>query len=1057
MTDDGMLDRLREKEAALEAAQSRIIELEAQLALTRQPPVTDSHAQMESRIEMILAHSLDCIVLTDTDFKIQQTNPAFRTLFHLSDDECLEDSLFDLIHPDDRERVETVLQSGIAERTDKRLETQLVWKDHVVIDVELSMDYIHAHTTESPGLICVMRDITQYKQNQKALNEERNLLRTLIDTIPDFIYIKDTRHRFLLSNVAHAEARGHSTPDDLIGKTDFDFFSPELAKQFMADEVEVMRTGTPMLNYEEQSMGIGGEVMWASSSKVPLYNMDGEIIGLVGITRDITDSKAIENALLLEQEKLYESQQMLQTVLDTIPVRVFWKDRHGIYQGCNRLYAQDAGLFSPSDIVGKRDGDLPWTDDETAVYLAADEAVMTRGVPKLNYEASKHTAIGEHLIVQANKLPMRDFQGRVVGILGTYMDITGRKQAEDQLRRYAREIEDLYNNAPCGYHSIDGQGVYLRINDTELKWLGYTREEVVGKLRISDILTPESQKLIAVNFPIVKERGHVSNLELEFIRKDGSILPVLASGTAIWNENGEFAMSRSILFDMTERKQIDDALRHSEQQLRESRRMLQTVLDTIPVGVFWKDKESVYQGCNRQYALDAGLGSPATIVGKRDTDIWPKAKAAEYLSSDRGILSNNITRSVFENSRINAAGNLMWVAVTKVPLVNPEGEIIGILGAYMDISDRKQAEDALRENEERLRILFAAMPDAILLITAKGVMADVNPAALRLTGLPREQLIGKHFSELEGVLLSDHWGHIQESLSQDKTELGQMDCRIQHNDGTLHSIEVLFHPVRIRGERYNLGIARDMTLHKRYEETLERALEQERELGQLKSRFLSIASHEFRNPLAVIMSSADMVIRYRDRMSDVEMNDRLEKIRGQVAHLKSIIEDVLELEGLQQGRIHFNPEKGNLDALCRDIVEEFSTSPGQTHELRYTGPETPIITIFDLRLMRQVVTNLISNAIKYSPGKDVIWINLWYDDAAHQLVLKVRDEGIGIPADTMKYLFDAFFRADNVGKIPGNGLGLSIIKQAMDWHGGSVIAESEIGLGATFTVTLPLE
>ncbi|MCA9915905.1 MAG: PAS domain S-box protein, partial [Anaerolineae bacterium] len=405
---------------------------------------------------------------------------------------------------------------------------------------------------------------------------------------------------------------------------------------------------------------------------------------------------------------------------------------------------------------------------------------------------------------------------------GTYMDVTSRKQAEDQLRRYASEIEDLYNNAPCGYHSIDEQGVYLRINDTELKWLGYTREEVVGKLNIMDVLTPESQKLIAVKFPILRERGEVDNLELEFVRKDGSILPVLGSGTVIRGEKGEFAMSRSTLFDMTERKQVDDALRHSEQQLRESRQMLQTVLDTIPVGVFWKDKESVYQGCNRQYALDAGFGSPATIVGKRDAEIWPDGKAAEYLSSDRNILVNNATRLVFENSRINAAGNLMWVAVTKVPLVTPEGEIIGILGAYMDISERKQAEDALRENEERLRILFAAVPDAILLITAKGVLADVNPAALGLTGLPREQLIGKHFSKLGGVLLSDQWHSIQESLRQNKTKLGLMDCCIQHADGTLHNIEVLFHPVQIRGERYHLGIARDVTLHKRHEETLER-------------------------------------------------------------------------------------------------------------------------------------------------------------------------------------------------------------------------------------------
>jgi signal transduction histidine kinase len=222
----------------------------------------------------------------------------------------------------------------------------------------------------------------------------------------------------------------------------------------------------------------------------------------------------------------------------------------------------------------------------------------------------------------------------------------------------------------------------------------------------------------------------------------------------------------------------------------------------------------------------------------------------------------------------------------------------------------------------------------------------------------------------------------------------------------------------------------------------------------LKSRFLSIASHEFRNPLAVIMTSADLMSRHRDNMTEVQIAERLKKIQGQVNHLRGIVQDVLELEGMQQGRIRFNPEEADLDALCREILEEFRTSPGQIHELAYSGLDWPVLASLDVRMMRQVVTNLLSNAVKYSPDGHTVWVSLAHE--ADSLVLHVRDEGIGIPPEEINRLFTAFHRAENVGNIPGIGLGLNIIKQAVELHGGSVSLESTINVGTTFSVTLPV-
>jgi len=153
--------------------------------------------------------------------------------------------------------------------------------------------------------------------------------------------------------------------------------------------------------------------------------------------------------------------------------------------------------------------------------------------------------------------PVLNDEGAVDFLVFSLKDVTDRKTAEDALQRSAEEIEDLYNNAPCGYHSLDKDGIFVRINDTELSWLGYMREEVMGKIKFPDILTPESLKIFSREFPLFKSRGYVRDLEFELVRKDGRILPVLLSAVAIKDAAGDYVMSRSTVFDMTERKEAD--------------------------------------------------------------------------------------------------------------------------------------------------------------------------------------------------------------------------------------------------------------------------------------------------------------------------------------------------------------------------------------------------------------------------------------------------------------------------------------------------------------------
>jgi signal transduction histidine kinase len=249
-------------------------------------------------------------------------------------------------------------------------------------------------------------------------------------------------------------------------------------------------------------------------------------------------------------------------------------------------------------------------------------------------------------------------------------------------------------------------------------------------------------------------------------------------------------------------------------------------------------------------------------------------------------------------------------------------------------------------------------------------------------------------------------------------------------------------------------ILRDVSEHHQLEKELRLSLEHEKELSELKSRFVSIASHEFRTPLAAILSSTESVIAYRDRLTDVQIDHKLTTITQQVKHLTNIIEDVLNLGRIQAGRIDFRPVDLDLNVLCQDVLRELQANRDNMPRIQYNCNFSHVMMYLDETLIRQAFTNLVSNAIKYSAPDKAIIINLEKTD--NLLVLRVQDQGIGIPDADIKHLFEPFHRATNVGTIPGTGLGLSITQEAVEMHGGTISVDSKISVGTTITVNIPL-
>ena len=241
-------------------------------------------------------------------------------------------------------------------------------------------------------------------------------------------------------------------------------------------------------------------------------------------------------------------------------------------------------------------------------------------------------------------------------------------------------------------------------------------------------------------------------------------------------------------------------------------------------------------------------------------------------------------------------------------------------------------------------------------------------------------------------------------------------------------------------------------------EELEASLERERDLNKLKTRFLSIASHEFRTPLSMILFSNTLVRRYLQGVPDqrtvAEMIQELDSIERTIKQMTGTLDEILRIAKSETSQLIFNPTLIDFGDLCRNVVEKFKVMAAETHTIIFSDSVEHVQALVDPKLMEHILSNLLSNAMKYSPAGGTIQCDLVQEKG--KIILSVKDEGIGIPEDEQRRLFNAFYRGVNAADIQGTGLGLSIVKQFVELHGGTIALESEANKGTTFTVVLPL-
>lgn len=251
-----------------------------------------------------------------------------------------------------------------------------------------------------------------------------------------------------------------------------------------------------------------------------------------------------------------------------------------------------------------------------------------------------------------------------------------------------------------------------------------------------------------------------------------------------------------------------------------------------------------------------------------------------------------------------------------------------------------------------------------------------------------------------------------------------------------------------------VGTHEDITSRKHYEEQLRKSIEKEKELNELKSRFVAATSHEFRTPLASVVMITDTLISYHQKMNINQMLARLGKIKNHVLHLTEIVNNVLQLSKMQEGKIGFNPQNVDMVPMCLNIIDGFNAGKLPKDQISFSSPFKALTVRVDDLLITQAINNLLSNAIKYSGDDFFVHVELKLEN--DELVLGVQDKGIGIPEEDVKLLFTPFFRAGNASMIQGNGLGLCIARESLLLHGGRISCSNNADKGSTFKLHFPV-
>lgn len=636
-------------------------------------------------------------------------------------------------------------------------------------------------------------------------------------------------------------------------------------------------------------------------------------------------------------------------------------------------------------------------------------------------------------------------------------------EQEALLRDSEARIALIVNTSTKSIFTIDERGIIEFANPAALSAFGYTQEELIGQN--VKLLMPEPHRSqhdnILERYLRTGERSVIGiGREVIARRKDGSTFPVYVSAGEGWL--GDKRIFTGIVEDLTRQKE-------AEAEVRRTAELLRAVADGTTDAVFVKDREGKYLWFNE--AAARFVGRPvAEVIGKDDTALFDPESARVLMEWDRGVMEQGTVRTHEEH--LTAAGVARVYTSTKAPYRDSGGNIIGLIGISRDITDQKRAEARIvKLNQELLRMvaeletLFEVIPIGIGVSEDAGCAAiKMNPALAKLFRMPIDANPSKHAVD---VSASEHFTLCRDGREIPREELPfltvtrtgkpstNVEMQIVYNDGSSRFVMTNAAPLfdEAGQPRGAIGVFWDATDFKATAQ-LRAEKEAAESANKAKDEFLATISHELRTPISAILIWANLL--KSANLSDENRRAGLDIIFQCAKDQSQLVNDLLDASRLLYGKVRAEMAPLDMIALIRATVDALRpTAEAKGVELQSSLSDVTLMG--DALLLKQAIGNLLTNAIKFTPGGGKVAIRLRRCD--DEAILQIEDDGEGISPEFLPHLFNSFRQADSssIRRHGGLGLGLSIVKHLVELHGGTVRAASAgVGQGASFTMSLPL-
>lgn len=856
-----------------------------------------------------------------------------------------------------------------------------------------------------------------------------------------------------------------------------DLYPPEVFAQLKDQAMpEALRTGR--WRGETQLKGEGGKTMAVQQQVLAHRDKEGVLDFLSAIIHDISREK--QAGLILQRERI-----LMRTLINNLPDCIYAKDSQGRKTLTNPADVANLGFTSESDLLGRTDFELMPRNVAEKCY-ADDMRVVQKGEQILAREELIVNNEGRRLWLLTTKLPLRDEKGEITGLVGIGRDITRRRMAENALRDSLTKYQMLIENISDWVWEMDAQCRYTYSSSQVTRFLGYEPEELMGHSLYDLLPAVERMRIQSIFDDAVGRREKLIHGEVLYLNKNGNLVLLETNNVPIYAPDGAVLGFRGVERDITERRAAEESIHRLSQAVEQS-----------PSMVVITDVNGRIEYVNRKFIEVTGYTSNE-VLGKnprilKSGEMPPEA----YRQMWTRISNGQEWHGEFHNRK--KSGELYWESASISPIKDAFGNASGFLAVKEDITEKKLAETALRESEQRFRTIISVPLDAILMVDGSGRITFWNTAAERTFGFTAAEAMGQDML----TLLSDttHCNAVREAFekcrsSADDCANGVMELVMTRRGGQEVPVELTGSRVKMDGATQTVCIIRDITNRKMAE--MERAkMEVQLRHGQKMQSIGQLAAgvaHEINTPTQFISDNLRFL---QDIHRDIA--PLLHKIAGLIRNRPvgndPILQEILaiadkldieyvseevpravdqSIEGIQRvarivGAMKEFSHPGTDDFVAMDLRKAIeSTITVSRNEWKYVAdihtefaPDVPSVPALPGEF-NQAMLNLIVNAAHAigdvvkdnGGGKGVITISTKRSDP--WVEIRVGDTGNGIPPEVRPRIFEPFFTTKPVGK--GTGQGLAIVHSVVvDKHGGEVSFESETGAGTTFIIRLPAE